>query len=221
MKTMRKITSLLILAVFALPTFAQEDDDRREYYDNNPREVKTLFGPNAGHGGYGAITLGYTQIDGRNGLLMGGRGAWVIGHGLGLGLGGYGFINDPQYDVADDLYYALAGGYGGFIIEPIILGRMPVHISLPILIGAGGVALTSYGEDIFASLDPYDAYFEGASAFFVAEPGVELELNLVRWLRLAFFGSYRYTTELVSVDNVSAAALQGWSAGITMKVGAF
>ena len=26
---------------------------------------------------------------------MGGRGEWVIGHGFGLGIGGYGFVNDP------------------------------------------------------------------------------------------------------------------------------
>ena len=36
---------------------------------------------------------------------MGGRGEWVMGHGFGLGLGGYGFINDATYNPADQLNY--------------------------------------------------------------------------------------------------------------------
>jgi hypothetical protein len=120
------------------------------------------------------------------------------------------------------VYYNLAGGYGGFIIEPIIMGRWPIHISFPVLIGAGGVALTSYNEDLFSQYgDRYDVYLEEAVAFFVAEPGVELELNLVRWMRLAFFGNYRYTTNLISTGSINENALNTWSAGITLKVGKF
>jgi hypothetical protein len=231
---MKKIISLLVMAFFLVPLFSQEEEDVKVEKDeqvvklekekkpkHRSKELKTLFGPHAGNGGYGALTLGYTQIEGRNGLLMGGRGEWIIGHGLGLGVGGYGFIDDPQLNVAEGLYYNLAGGYGGFIIEPIIMGRWPVHISLPVLIGAGGVALTSYSEDIFTQLDPYDAYFNEATAFFVVEPGAELEFNLVRWMRLAFFGNYRYTTKLFSTGTINENALNGWSAGITIKVGGF
>lgn len=236
---MKKFISFLVLAFMLTPLFSQEEE--KENLDKSEQEVKseqglksekekprqrsneiiTIFGPHAGNGGYGALTLGYTQIEGRDGLLMGGRGEWIIGHGLGLGFGGYGFIDDPQYSIADDLNYNLAGGYGGFIIEPIIMGRWPVHISLPVLIGAGGVALISSSDDIFAELDPYDAYFNEAVAFFVVEPGVELELNVVRWMRLALFGNYRYTTKLFSTGSINENALNGWSAGITFKVGKF
>ncbi|MFC2079945.1 hypothetical protein ACFLRQ_00560 [Bacteroidota bacterium] len=229
---MKKIISLLLFAIFLVPLYSQDEElkavekvkdasQKKEHRTNNSREYKTLFDPNAGSGGYGAISLGYTQIDGRNGLLMGGRGEWIIGHGLGLGVGGYGFINDPKFNNIDNLYYNLTGGYGGFIMEPIIMGRWPVHISFPILIGAGGVALTSYSEDIFTVIEDYDAYFNEASAFFVAEPGVELELNLVRWMRLAFFGNYRYTTKLISTGTINENALNGWSTGITLKLGKF
>lgn len=221
-KEMKKVLLILIVALVLIPVFGQTDSTKaKKHQDYYPKEIKTLFGPNAGSGGYGAITLGYSLVDGRNALLLGGRGEWVIGHGLGLGVGGYGFVNDPIYNASDNFYYSLAGGYGGFIIEPIIFGRWPIHISLPVLIGAGGVALTSYSQDIFLQIEPYDTYFEDAAAFFVAEPGVELELNLVKWMRLAFFGNYRYTTNLMSTGSINENALNGWSAGVTMKIGSF
>lgn len=217
---MKKVSILLMILV-AIPLYSQTVKEQDERVENRNKEYRTLLDQSAGNGGYGALTLGYTMIDGRNGLLMGGRGEWIIGHGLGLGFGGYGFINDPTYNVDDNLYYSLTGGYGGFVIEPIIMGRWPVHIALPVLLGAGGVALTSYSDEVFMQLEPYDVFLEDASAFLVAEPGIELELNMVRWMRLAFFGSYRFTTNIVSMGSINDKAINGWSAGITFKVGSF
>ena len=186
----------------------------------NPGEVRTLFDPHSGSGGYGALSIGYTQIAGRDAILMGGRGEWVVGHGFGLGVAGYGFVNDPIYNAADNLNYALAGGYGGLVMEPIIMGWFPVHIALPILIGAGGVANTSYSTDWY---DPYyypDGQFQDAAVFFVADAGVELEFNLVKFLRLSLFGTYRYTTDII-MDDAAEDALRGWNYGITFKFGSF
>ncbi len=217
---MKRIFIIASIAFYFLPLFSQEYRGSEGNYRERPREVKTIFGPNVGNGGYGALSLGYTLIDGRNAILTGGRGEWIVGHGLGLGIGGFGFINDPEFNATDNLYYNLSGGYGGFIMEPILMGRWPVHISLPVLLGAGAVARASFSEDFLAQMDPYDAYLEEATLFLVAEPGVELEINLLRWMRMAFFGNYRFTTKLLMID-VNEAALVGWSAGVTLKVGIF
>ena len=115
---MKKITTIVVLMTLAVSSLlAQEAETRQEKQGRSQREpgqVQTLFDPRSGSGGYGAISIGYTKIDGRDAILMGGRGEWVIGHGFGLGLGGYGFVNDPIYNPLDDLNYSLAGGYGGF-----------------------------------------------------------------------------------------------------------
>ena len=135
-------------------------------------------------------------------------------------MGGYGFINDATYDAIDDLNYSLAGGYGGLIMEPILYGWFPVHLSLPILIGAGGVANTSYSANYY---DPYEywyGYVVESQAFFAAEFGVELEFNLVRFFRLDLFGSYRYTSD-IQMAGIPADALRGWSGGMTFKFGSF
>lgn len=234
---MKKITAFIVLMAMAMPTIlAQEVDESNQVVDElnqvvdepntvekqkrQPGEVQTLFDPNSGNGGYGAFTIGYTSIAGRDAILMGGRGEWVVGHGFGLGIGGYGFVNDPVYHPIENLNYSLAGGYGGLIMEPILFGWFPVHIAIPILIGAGGVANTSYSSNWDDPYDDWNGYLEDATAFFVAEGRLELEFNLVRFFRLAVFGGYRYTSDIV-MGNTAGDALRGWNFGMTFKFGSF
>lgn len=211
---------ILALALPALVAQEAESEMPQKKQKRTPGEVQTLFDPHSGSGGYGALSIGYTKIDARDALLMGGRGAWVIGHGFGLGMGGYGFLSDPVYNPVDELNHALAGGYGGLIMEPILFGWFPVHLSFPVLLGVGGVAHTSYSADWYDPYEYYDGYVEDASAFFVAEASVELEFNMVRFFRLALFGSYRFTSDII-LENTAADALRGWSAGMTFKFGSF
>lgn len=220
---MKKITTLVMVLALAMPAIlAQEGEEDKpvEKQKKNPGQVQTLFDPHSGSGGYGAFSIGYTQINNQDAILIGGRGEWVVGHGFGLGLGGYGFLNDAIYNPTDQLNYALAGGYGGLIMEPILFGWFPVHLSFPILVGAGGVASTSYSSDWYDPYQYYDGYVEEATAFFVAEFGAEVEFNLVRFFRLAVFGSYRYTSDII-MENAPVNALRGWSAGMTFKFGSF
>jgi opacity protein-like surface antigen len=220
---MKKIYTMIVVLALALPAvMAQEHEEEssQEKQKQNQDNYQTLFDSQSGSGGYGAITIGYTRINSRDAILMGARGEWLIGKGLGLGMGGYGFMNDPVYNTDEDLNYSLAGGYGGLIIEPILFGWYPVHLSLPILIGGGGVANTSYSADYYDHYEDWSGYMEDATAYFVAEFGAELEFNVVRFLRLALYGSYRYTSDINMID-VSTNALRGWSTGMTFKFGSF
>ena len=220
---MKKIVAIIAIVALAMPVVMGQEDEKEspaEKQERRPGEVQTVFNQNSGSGGYGAFSIGYTQINGRDALLMGGRGEWVIGHGFGLGLGGYGFVSDPVYNTTNDLNYSLAGGYGGLMMEPILFGWFPVHVAFPILIGAGGVSSFSYVTDWD---DPYEynpANFEDAVAFFVLEAGMEIEFNLVRFFRLALFANYRYTPD-INMVFASPDAMRGWSAGMTFKFGSF
>ena len=224
---MKKIATTLILLALALPVLiAQEAENEAnretpaQKQERNPGQVQTLFDPHSGNGGYGAFSIGYTRINNQDAMIMGGRGEWVVGHGFGLGIGGYGFVNDATYNAADQLNYSLAGGYGGLIMEPILFGWFPVHLAFPILVGAGGVANTSYSSDWYDPYEYWNGYMEDATAFFVADMGMEIEFNLVRFFRLALFGSYRYTSDII-LENTPSDALRGWSAGMTFKFGSF
>lgn len=220
---MKNIYAMIVVLAIALPAVVaqeHEEESSQEKQKQNKGDVQTIFGPQSGSGGYGAISIGYTKINSRDAILMGARGEWIIGNGFGLGMGGYGFVNDPIYNAVEDLNYSLAGGYGGLIMEPIIYGWFPVHLSLPILIGGGGVANASYSADYYDPYEELNGYMEDATAFFVAEFGAELEINLVRFLRLALYGSYRYTSNINMVD-IPTDALRGWSVGMTFKFGSF
>jgi len=189
------------------------------------REVQTLM---SGSGGYGAISVGYTQVNNLDAIMMGARAAWVIGHGFGLGIAGVGFTSD--FTPVESDYYALSGGYGGLLMEPIIMGWLPVHISLPVVIGGGGLASYATNGDPW-DYDNLDPTFGEYDVFFVGEVGMELEFNLVRFFRLTLFGNYRWTSNLemkpmyglddISPYPVNPQALNGWSAGVRFKFGSF
>jgi len=215
MSIMKKtfFTLLMGLAFFAI--------NAQETYEND--QVRTLFSHNQSNGGYGAFTMSYSNIGGYDALVTGGRGAFIFDHVLAIGLGGYGFVNNLNYD-----YYhqqpansnlSLAGGYGGLLIEPIVAGKSPVHVSFPILIGGGGVSLVDlYNEDFWDH--PYTGYEYDYDAYFVFEPGVELEFNMARFFRLAAAVSYRYTSK-IQIQKIDEDALKGFNFGLTFKFGKF
>jgi hypothetical protein len=138
---------------------------------------------------------------------------------MAIGLGGSGFFNDVQHDVTLDQDISIAGGYGGFFFEPIIMPRYPVHISFPILIGAGGVSVVSSDND---GWDEYES--EASDAFMVIEPGVEVELNVTRFFKFCVGAYYRYTSDVDIQETeyqVDPDILRGFSGGVTFKFGRF
>lgn len=190
-------------------------------------EMQTIFGNTdhkISHGGYAAFSVGYTQIDGEDAMTLGGRAAWVIDHHVAIGLAGKALMNSVYIDgywdkVNPGQGYYLVGGYGGFFVEPIIAPNFPVHISVPILIGAGGLALDDYTWHDYQwennDYTPYDY-----DTFFVIEPGVEIELNVVKFFRVAFGASYRYTSDM-HMDYVPKNLMNGFNGSVTFKFGKF
>ncbi|MBM3437301.1 MAG: hypothetical protein FJY07_13935, partial [Bacteroidetes bacterium] len=133
---MKKIIFALVSFMIVATGISQDDKPK------NTQDMKTIFSGNRNnnkivHGGYGGILLNYSQVDNKDALLAGIRGVWLINHGVGMGIGGYGFVNELRYsmngtDASKD--YSLAGGYGGLLIEPVIGARLPVHVSFPVLV---------------------------------------------------------------------------------------
>lgn len=212
----------------AVTTAFSQDDSR------NSDEIQTLFskrGEKVDHGGYFAFTTAYSQVAGQDAFSVGGRAGWLIDHHVTVGLAGQGFVNSinasPSFfepdltGVPDGLY--LVGGYGGFFVEPIIAPRFPVHIAIPVMIGGGGAAWNyTTWYDMGLEHDPdnytYDPYdYDG---FFIVEPGLEIELNLVKFLRASFGVTYRYVTDL-QLDGTPKDAMNGFTGNFSLKFGKF
>jgi hypothetical protein len=207
------LSALIILICFSV--FSQ--DPEFEYYKN--KEIKTLLGRDKAGGAYSAFTTGYSVIDDKHAVLFGGRFGWIAGHSLGIGIGATGFINEFHYEPSLDREVFLAGGYGGLYIEPILLPRSPVHLSFPILFGAGGISYVSKESDMNNNL------IEDSEAFLIIEPAAELELNLTKFFRFALGASYRFPTSfdvgLAGSPKASAESIKGMSFTATFKFGKF
>lgn len=211
MKT--KITFLLLFVLtFALAS-AQE----------NPKseEIRTLSGQKS-LGFYGAGTIGYSQMEAKDALLIGGRAALIFNQSTAIGLAGYGFFNQLDgyhLPVGGEAWYSLVGGYGGIFIEPVVGGRYPIHVSFPVLFGAGGAGLVRHvGAGTWE--DPFDIQLPENDFFFVLEPAAELEFNLTSFFRMAVSLSYRFTSN-VELTGKSPGVLQGFNFGLAFKLGSF
>jgi hypothetical protein len=231
----RFLIILMGLCAFQSYSQAQTSGEKNTGSQEPQRQnINTLFGKNGGkieHGGWGGFTVGYTRVGGKDAFLSGGRGGWLIDHHFTLGLGGYGFFSNIHYNgqyqpTIDN--YSLGGGYGGLLLEPIIFPFNPVHISFPILIGGGGAVVIDE-MNYQGSHHNYNDYGSYNSCF-VLESGVDVEVNVVKFFRVAFNVSYRYTSDLtldyysilgVKEFSVPSDALRGFNVGLTMKFGKF
>ena len=210
-------TALCLLATASL--HAQEE-----------RPLRTLLGNGRplDHGGWGAATASYTRILDQDAMLVGARGAWMIDHRFSLGIAGHGLVIPVANAAYDAVLLAegrtlsrgstFVGGYGGLLLEPVIAYRSPVHITLPLIVGAGGVGYQRHTE-LPEDFDPF-TYQEDVCAFFVVEPGVELEVNLIPLVRVGVGASYRYTSD-ITLPGTPKDVLHGLNAGLTIKVGSF
>ncbi len=193
-------------------------------------DIRTLFGGSQelDNGGWGGPSIHFTQVMGKDALLVGARGGWLIDHGFTLGLAGQGMVTDvanTDYDgyrlsIGDSIRQPsqFRMGYGGLLLEPIIAPSSPIHVSLPIIIGAGGCGYQTYGPQR-VDFDPIHSR-EDFQAFFVVDAGMEVEFNLIKLVRLGVGASYRYTTD-ITLPETPKDALRGFNAGLTIKVGRF
>ena len=213
----------LTICLFAISSMAQQvikiDDFSEKTTRNDDDDIQTVFKRGNRDGFYGALSVGYSPIDNTDGMVFSSRGCWIMDRWFAIGLGGTGFVNnlnqieDYLLDNTFNERSYLAGGYGGLVIEPILASRKPVHLSFPILLGGGAIAPVA--EDTHTQ-----PYSEIEDVYFVAEPGIELEVNFTKWLRIAAFATYRYTSN-IDIEYVSKDALRSYSAGLTFKVGLF
>ncbi len=213
--------SLAAILFFAVATKAQTDSSAAK--GSGEDEIKTIFGSGeVKHGGYGAASIYLTEIQDKSAILIGGRGGWIINHSMVIGLGGYGIANAPQYDnIFDDNKGQLYGGYGGLLFEGILFPKSPIHVSIPVLVGAGGVSYSELRRSRGVDFD--DEFYRDSfysDAFFVVEPGIEIEANVIKYFRFGIGVNYRYTADL-ELPNTSSDMLDGFSAGVVLKFGKF
>ena len=200
-----KKTCIFMFIAFAIPLFAQQ---------------QTLIKGNVTHGGFAGPVLKYTQMLDQDAFLVGGRGGWIIGKRLYVGGAGYGLVNKIESkleyagtDSARSLYLGL--GYGGFELGFIVASDRLIHMTFQILIGAGGVAHADMDN-----LDDINVEDMNGDAFFIAEPAVDVELNVTSFFRICLGASYRWVSD-VDMAEFGDSDISGFAAVLTFKFGRF
>jgi hypothetical protein len=194
----------------------------QQYMDtNDPREIKALLSKDNDLNGFGGMDVKVSDVKSTRTLMMGGYGGVLVNRNYMLGIGAYGLVTAPEFDgVLPDATprdLNLYGGYAGLIIGGTVFTKELVHLSIPVLLGAGNLQVSDHN---FFTGAGDNEYIIEQSTFFVIEPAAQLEFNLTRTLRLAAGASYRWVEgiNLINVDNNDLIGLTGV---LSLKFGRF
>lgn len=212
-----RVKTALFLAAMLISSVAMSQD----------YQIGTLF-RNNGHrasGGYGAASNKFTTIDGHYANMVELYGGWFVNHKFLIGVGAAALTNDLKVPAefssipGVDMNYQY--GQFGMMLEYTLWSHRAIHFAVHSFNGAGFTVQyqrRQREDDWFE--DQFDHMPKESNWFFVSEPGVKVEMNLLKWLRFSPGVSYR------AVFNSKAAGLpdsklSGASLNLSLKFGKF
>ena len=203
---MKNLAILIVSVLLAFPFIAQDENA-------DSKQVETLFSGEIESGGYGGVFIKFGEIYDGTGVFVGGQGGWVINHQLVIGGKGYGLANRTTVNSMDNV--KLEFGCGGGFIEYMLASHKLINASVHTMIGAGGV---NYVVDKYQ--EPHSEIDLNGDAFFVMEPGANLNLNVHDKFKIGIGATYRFVSG-VDYDTLSDSDLSGFSGEFIIKFGSF
>lgn len=195
---MKNLILILLVVLFSSPGIAQE---------------QALLSGNIESGGYGAFFTKIGQINGEMGIFMGGQGAWIINHRIGIGGKAYGIINAAKIEGMENV--KLDFGCWGGLLEYIVASDALIHLNIHSMIGGGVVRY-----DVINYQDDHPEIDYSEDGFFVVEPGIDAVLNINQKFRIGVGVTYRIVSG-VDYEDLTDTDLNGISGHIILKFGAF
>ena len=186
---MKKYLLILFVLVLVVPfsSFAEE---------------KTLVSDGIESGGYGGPVVKFMSLGGNLGVIVGGRGGWIINHTFVIGGGFYGLASNITIDGnTTDLEY------GGFEFEYIWQSDRVLHFTVHMSIGGGRVQMID--GDFFQD------------QFFYIEPSFNGELNIMSWFRINAGIGYLWVDNIQGMPGLSTSDVRSITGSIVFKFGWF
>jgi hypothetical protein len=157
------------------------------------QEIQTLFKDSQKPTGYGALTNKFTMIGGQYANMVGAYGGVYLNHRFLLGFGGAALTNNlpvpAQFSVDPTRSLSYEYGQFGLVTEYVVASNKAVHVAFNMFAGPGfTVQYERYG---YRDFNMQGSGVKDENWFMVAEPGVELEINLFKWMRFSPGVSYR------------------------------
>jgi len=227
---MKKHLTLVIALVMAgaASLRAQEvsrTEDGERLRDEQPQsDIQTVFkGTKTRVTGYGAISNKFTNIDGKYMNLSEVYGGVYLNRKLMLGIGGAASTNNlpvpQQYATVEGRQLSYEYVQFGLYSEYVIGSNKTIHPVAHLFAGPGLTVQYDRNKwDEFDDIEQDNKHDE--NWFMVAEPGVQIEINLFRWMRFSPGISYRMAFGN-DAAGLSDSKLSGMSFNASMKFGRF
>jgi hypothetical protein len=215
------ITAMLLLIVLSSNIQAQ---DEATTTSDVPNSLFRFSGIKSS-GFYIAATNSFTSINGKFANMSGLYGGWFVNKKLLIGVGGAATntaLRVPERyktEAGADMRYQYA--QFGLMTEYVMNSNNKVHLAFNMLTGAGFTA--QYIQDEWETFDDrhhYDHYDHDTNFFVVVEPGAQVEVNILRWMRLSTGVSYRQTFGS-NAKGLSDGDLSNISGNVGLKFGRF
>lgn len=214
MKTYSIIAGIIVAILILLSHSSQAQDD-----------INTVFtGGGLSHsGGYGALVNKFTTIDGKFANITEIYGGWFINRKFMIGAGGGATTNritvPDQWKAIEDEDLSYEYGQFGLVTEYVLGSNKTIHAVFHLMAGAG-FTLQYIREGYNRYYYEENDYRTDVNWFMVAEPGVQVEINLLKWMRFSPGLSYRFAQNS-KFEGLSDNALSGTSVNLALKFGKF
>jgi hypothetical protein len=218
---------MLTVALFSASTlFAQEDTMRTLVKFSSPKYVGIYFAPEYQYGQAAGTFNSYT----------GGSAMFIFNKKLAVGVTALRSVQE-SFAPAKTSPLLLRSGFGGVKLEYTPRPNAAVHVTFPLVIGYGMARLDSVSYTSTAwTKDTIEGNGHGkrgnygfgrnnrgiSNDYFVLQPGIQLETNLFRTVKLFGGVNYRFAfpTETLTAP-LTKTTLNGLSANVGIKVGLF
>lgn len=193
----------------------------------NAQENQVLFKDTKlkSSGGYAAISNKFTTINGEYANMAGLYGGWFVNRKLMIAFGAAATTNYIPVPAnlnnfpARKMTYQY--GQAGLMTEYVLASTKLVHLNFNLLTGTGFTLQYDRKEwDDWDFDDWDDDDRHKPDFFFVMEPGVQVEFNLLKWMRFSPGISYRRSFG-ARENGLSDSDLSNISYNLTFKFGRF
>lgn len=176
----------------------------------------------------------YSRLAGQFTPMAGVAGMVHFNKRFALGAAAYTTLNDrfSPTSLSGNRALEMDTWYGGLRMEFTPKPDAKVHVSFPLLIGMGEVDVDSVNHREWRDREDYrDDYLDyNETKYFVIQPGVNLEVNLIRYVKFTLGASYRIVPAVGNNNSAlvraayptpSASQLGGLNLSAGLRIGLF
>jgi len=194
---------------------------------SHSQEVRSLFsGGVKSSGGYGALTNKFTKINGDYANLAGMYAGWYINHKLMLGVAGAAVTNHipvpEKFNTQPGIKMSYEYAQFGLMTEYVWGSNRIIHLGFQLFSGAAlNTQYERYNWHDENDEDDWDMSEKRTDWFFVSEPGINIEINVFKWMRFCPGVSYRLAVGDGLESGLKGSDLSGTTLNASLKFGKF